>query len=72
MKRILNLIGLGLLSLIWVVVFAQSAAAQWFSVASITNQQTQEGAPTKSVYVIPPDAPEFYCAWMILGTKDKR
>ena len=69
MRRILNLTAFGLLTLIMVIVLPQSASAQWFAVAAISGQQTQEGVPTKSVYIIPPDTPEFYCAWMILGTK---
>jgi len=69
MKRILNLSGFGLLTLILVFAIAQSASAQWFAVAAISGHQTEESVPTKSVYIIPPDTPEFYCAWMILGTK---
>jgi len=69
MKRILKFSSFGLLTLILTVVIAQPSAAQWFAVAAISNHQTQEGAPTKSVYIIRPDTPEFYCAWMILGTK---
>lgn len=69
MKRILNLSGFGLLTLILVFAIAQSASAQWFAIAAISGHQTEEGVPTKSVYIIPPDTPEFYCAWMILGTK---
>ena len=69
MKRILNLSGFGLLTLILVFAIAQSAGAQWFAVAAISGHQTEESVPTKSVYIIPPDTPEFYCAWMILGTK---
>ena len=69
MKRILNLTAFGILTVSLVIVFTQSASAQWFAVAAISGQQTEEGIPTKSVYIIPPDTPEFYCAWMILGTK---
>jgi hypothetical protein len=69
MKKILNLAAFGLLTLILVIVFTQSASAQWFAVAAISGQKTEESVPTKSVYIIPPDTPEFYCAWMILGTK---
>ena len=69
MKRILNLSGFGLLTLILVFAIAQSASAQWFAVAAISAHQTEESVPTKSVYIIPTDTPEFYCAWMILGTK---
>jgi hypothetical protein len=69
MKRILNLTAFGILTVSLVIVFTQSVSAQWFAVAAISGQQTQEGIPTKSVYIIPPDTPEFYCAWMILGTK---
>ena len=69
MKRILNLTAFALLTVSLVIVFTESARAQWFAVAAISGQQTEEGIPTKSVYIIPPDTPEFYCAWMILGTK---
>jgi hypothetical protein len=69
MKRILNLSGFGLLTLILVFAIAQSASAQWFAVAAISGHQAEEDVPTKSVYIIPPDTPEFYCAWSILGTK---
>ena len=69
MRRILNLTAFGLLTLIMIIILPQFASAQWFAVAAISGQQTEEGIPTKSVYIIPPETPEFYCAWMILGTK---
>ena len=69
MRRILNLTAFGLLTLILIIVFTQSANAKWFAVAAIAGHQAEEDVPTKSVYIIPVDTPEFYCAWMILGTK---
>jgi len=69
MKKILNLTAFGLLTLILVIVFTQPACAKWFAVAAISGQQAEEDVPTKSVYIIPSNTQEFYCAWMILGTK---
>lgn len=69
MKKNLNLSGVLLLTFFVLVVMAQSTEAQWVAVAAITNQETQERAPTKSIYVLPSDTPEFYCAWIIVGTK---
>jgi hypothetical protein len=69
MKKILNLAAFGLLTLILVVVFAQPVGSQWFSVATISYHKTDEGVPTKSVFIIAPETQEFYCAWMILGAK---
>jgi len=69
MKKILSLSTSWVLTFFLLALMAPSAEAQWVAVAAITNQETQERVPTKSIYVLPSDTREFYCAWIIIGTE---